>query len=97
MDYEEGEPADVTMHDGAVIHLKKLDNNYDPRDRYAAMRLLEEAKEKQEFITGLIYINENRPSLPELEHLPETPLALMPEQKLRPSREALASLMSEMM
>ena len=97
VDYEEGESADVTMHDGAVIHLKKLDNNYDPRDRYAAMRLLEDAKEKQEFITGLIYINEKRSSLPELDHVPETPLALMPEARLRPSRDALAALLSEMM
>ncbi|HEV8190456.1 MAG TPA: 2-oxoacid:ferredoxin oxidoreductase subunit beta [Ktedonobacterales bacterium] len=97
VDYAEGERADVTMHDGAVIHLKKLDNNYDPRDRYAAMRLLEDAKEKQEFITGLIYINEQRSSLTELDHVPETPLALMPESELRPSRDALAALMREMM
>ena len=81
------------MHDGSVIRLKKLDGNYDPRDRFAAMRLLEEAQEKQEFITGLIYINEERPSLPELERLPETPLARLPESQLRPSREALAKIM----
>jgi 2-oxoglutarate ferredoxin oxidoreductase subunit beta len=97
VEYEEGESADVTMHDGSVIHLKKLDNDYDPRDRYAAMRLLEDAKEKQEFITGLIYINEGRPSLPELERVPETPLAFMSEERLRPPRDALAALMSEMM
>ncbi len=82
------------MHDGSVIRLRKLDNGYDPTDRYAAMRLLEEAHQKQEFITGLIYVNEARPALPELEHLPETPLAHLPEEKLRPSREALARVLA---
>jgi 2-oxoglutarate/2-oxoacid ferredoxin oxidoreductase subunit beta len=94
VDYPEGSTVDVSMHDGSVIRLRKLDNGYDPTDRFAAMRLLEEAHQKQEFITGLIYVNEERPALPELERLPETPLAHLPEEKLRPSREALAKLMS---
>ena len=97
VDYEEGESADVTMHDGAVIRLKKLDSSHDPRDRMAAMKLLEDAKAKQEFITGLIYINEERPSLPELERLPATPLSRMGEETLRPSRAALDAIMSELM
>ncbi|HEU5348333.1 MAG TPA: 2-oxoacid:ferredoxin oxidoreductase subunit beta [Ktedonobacterales bacterium] len=97
VDYDEGETADVEMHDGAVIRLKKLDGSHDPRDRMAAMRLLEEAKAKQEFITGLIYINEERQSLSELEHLPETPLARLSEETLRPSREALDAVMKGLM
>jgi len=97
VDYEEGATADVTMHDGAVIHLKKLDGSHDPRNRIAAMRLLDEAKEKQEFITGLIYINEERQSLAELERLPETPLAHMSTDRLRPSRSALDELMAGLM
>ncbi len=94
VEYAEGTAVDVRMHDGSVIRLRKLDNGYDPTDRYAAMRLLEEAHQKQEFITGLIYVNEARPALPELEHLPETPLAHLPEEKLRPSREALARVLA---
>jgi len=96
VDYAEGTTADVEMHDGSHIRLKKLDNDHDPRDRMAALRLLEEAHQKQEFITGLLYINEKRPALPELERLPETPLAHLPESKLRPPREALARLMEGM-
>jgi 2-oxoglutarate/2-oxoacid ferredoxin oxidoreductase subunit beta len=97
VDYAEGETANVTMHDGATIHLKKLDASHDPRDRMAAIRLLDEAKAKQEFITGLIYINEERQSLAELERLPETPLAHMGADKLRPSRSALEALMNGLM
>ncbi len=97
VDYDEGASVDVEMHDGSLIRLKKLDNDYDPTDRFAAMRLLEEAHQKQEFITGLIYLNESRPSLLELERLPETPLARMPAEKVRPSREVLDGLMRKMM
>ncbi len=95
VDYAEGETAEVRMHDGSVIRLKKLDNSYDPTDRFAAMRLLEEAHQKQEFITGLIYVNEGRPTLPELERLPDDPLARLPEARVRPSREALAKAIAE--
>jgi 2-oxoglutarate/2-oxoacid ferredoxin oxidoreductase subunit beta len=93
VDYAEGEAVEVEMHDGSHIRLKKLDRDYDPRDRMQAMKLLDEAREKQVFITGLIYVNEERPSLPELERLPATPLAHLVESQLRPPREALAKIM----
>jgi 2-oxoglutarate ferredoxin oxidoreductase subunit beta len=96
VDYPEGTSTEVRMHDGSVIRLRKLDNGYDPTDRFAAMRLLEEAHQKQEFITGLIYVNEGRPSLAELQRLPETPLAHLPVEKLRPSRAALAQVLKEL-
>src|SRR5262249_19278118 len=95
VDYEPGQTVDVEMHDGSLIRLKKLDSAHDPTDRFAALRLLEEAHQKQEFITGLIYVNESRPTLPELERLPEEPLARLPEERVRPSREALAKVIAE--
>jgi 2-oxoglutarate ferredoxin oxidoreductase subunit beta len=97
VDYEEGSSAVVEMHDGSHIVLKKLDNNYDPTDKYAAMKLLEEAHLKQEFITGLIYVNEQRPSLPELERLPATPLVELPPERTRPGKDVLDRLMAKMM
>ncbi len=95
VDYEPGQAADVRLHDGSVIRLKKLDHSHDPTDRFAAMRLLEEAHQKQEFITGLIYVNESRPTFPELERLPDEPLARLPAERVRPSREALAKVIAE--
>jgi 2-oxoglutarate ferredoxin oxidoreductase subunit beta len=94
VDYAEGETIDVEMHDGSLIRLRKLDSRHDPTDRFAAMRILEEAREKREFITGLLYVNESRPSFPELERLPTTPLVHLPAERLRPSREALARIIA---
>lgn len=95
-DYPEGEAVPVTMHDGSTIVLRKLGKDHDPRDKFSALRVLDEAKAKQEFITGLIYISNNRATLPEQLHVPETPLAHLGEDKLRPSREALAKVMAEL-
>lgn len=83
VEYDEGTATDVTMHDGSTIRLMKLEKDYDPTDRMAAIRLLEEARANQQFITGLIYIDEQRPTLPERERLSDTPLVHLPLEKLR--------------
>src|SRR5690606_34968268 len=94
--YYEGE-MEVAMHDGSRILLKKLDPDYDPTNKMNAFQALEEARQNQQFITGLIYINQQeRPDLHELLHVPETPLVHLPEDKLRPSREALEEVMAKL-
>ncbi|MCC6187448.1 MAG: 2-oxoacid:ferredoxin oxidoreductase subunit beta [Anaerolineales bacterium] len=96
VDYAPGEIKDVELHDGSAILLKKLDGSHDPTDRMAAIRLLEEAREKQLFITGLIYVNGDRPSLAEHERLGEQPLAALRQDQLRPSRASLEKIMADM-
>jgi 2-oxoglutarate ferredoxin oxidoreductase subunit beta len=95
-DYEPGEKREVRLHDGSLIQLRKLDRDYDPKDKMGALHRLQWAQEKQEFITGLIYIDEARPSLAEMSRLPDMPLAVLPEEKIRPSREALAGVMASL-
>ncbi len=95
-DYPEGQAIEVEMHDGSRIMLKKVGPDHDPTDKYAAMRLLEQAKLDRQFITGLIYIDQNRPTLPEQMRLVRTPLAHLPEDRLRPSRETLAKVMADL-
>jgi 2-oxoglutarate ferredoxin oxidoreductase subunit beta len=95
-DYAEGETIEVALHDGSVIMLKKIGPDHDPTDKYAALRLLEEAKAERKFITGLIYIDQGRATLPEQLHLPQKPLATLPEDRVRPSREALAKVMHDL-
>jgi 2-oxoglutarate ferredoxin oxidoreductase subunit beta len=95
-DYAEGQAVEVEMHDGSRIVLKKIGPDHDPTDKYAAMRLLEQAKLDRQFITGLIYIDQNRPTLPEQMRLVHTPLAYLPDDQVRPSREALAKAMADL-
>ena len=45
----------------------------------------------------LIYLDEKRPDLPELERLPATPLVELPAERLRPGKDVLDQLMAKMM
>jgi 2-oxoglutarate ferredoxin oxidoreductase subunit beta len=92
-DYSEGELIEVQMHDGTFIKLKKLDKGHDPRNRMEAIGVLQESERDQLLLTGLIYYEEPRPTLPETLHLTETPLAQLQGDSLRPSKAALDELM----
>ncbi len=96
-DYEPGAVIEVEMHDGSFIKLKKVGNDHDPRNRESAINVLEKATMEQQFITGLLYYEEPRPTLADSLHLHETPLVHLPEEKLRPSRSALENVMKGFM
>ncbi len=53
-------PARVEMveqHDGSMLALRKLDADYDPHDRLAAMSFLQQRAAKGEIVTGLLYVD----------------------------------------
>ncbi len=56
-DYQPGEAIDITQHDGSLIRLRKLAEDYDPCDRIAAMRYLAEQKANGEVVTGLLFMD----------------------------------------
>jgi 2-oxoglutarate ferredoxin oxidoreductase subunit beta len=89
IEYGEGETVEVTMHDGSQLILRKLDVDYDPTDRAGILCMLEEANRKHELITGLVYINTDKPSLLDLYNLPDEPLNRLPEDRLRPRPETM--------
>jgi 2-oxoglutarate/2-oxoacid ferredoxin oxidoreductase subunit beta len=95
VDYEPGEVTTVEMHDGSTLILKKLDREYNPRDRIAALQLLEQAREKQLMVTGLLYLNDEQPVLQDIEGLVDTPLAALPPELMRPPKASLEALMAE--
>ena len=81
---KEGEIREVSMHDGSVIILKKLEKDYDPTNRFEAIRVLAEAQQNDWLATGLIYIETDKPSLRDTHNLVETPLNRLEEADLRP-------------
>jgi len=89
VDYEEGEVKEVCLHDGSMVILKKLDRDYDPTNRSEAMHILEEANANNWLITGLIYINNEPPSLIEQYNLTDEPLNRLTEERLRPPRDTI--------
>lgn len=92
VEYGEGETTEVTMHDGSKVVLKKLEQDYDPRNRAEAMRILEEANAKRWLLTGLIYINTDQPSLLDIYNLTSEPLNRLKEANLRPKPESIVKV-----
>ncbi len=91
-DFEEGNTREVTLHDGAVVILKKLEKDYDPTDRWQAMHMLEEAQRNNWLVTGLIYVDLSQPMLFEVHNLVDTPLNRLGEDRLRPPRETIEKI-----
>jgi 2-oxoglutarate ferredoxin oxidoreductase subunit beta len=89
----DGGTVEVEMPDGGKIIVRKLERDFDPRDRHAAQSLLAHARDKGEFLTGLFYVDTKSPSLLDSLKLPETPLALLSQADVRPGREALDEVM----
>ena len=58
VDYPEGESIPVSLHDGSRVILRKLDPTYDPTDRSAAYNYIEQKLKQNEYVTGLIHIDE---------------------------------------
>src|SRR5215469_16901890 len=96
VDYDPGTTVEVTMHDGSRLRLRKLEESYDPTNRIESIRRLHEAHEKGEVLTGVFYINPDKPSFVEMLNLTEQPLATLPESVVRPGREVLEQCMEEL-
>jgi 2-oxoglutarate/2-oxoacid ferredoxin oxidoreductase subunit beta len=94
--FEDGTTKEVEMHDGSKIVLKKLEKDYDPTDKWQALKILEEASRNDWLVTGLIYVEQNVPSLTDSNNLPETALNRLTEKDLRPKPETLAEINASM-
>src|SRR2546430_13501944 len=97
VDYAEGETKDVELHDGSHIRLRKADKGYDPTHKGEALNTLRKCQESNEFLTGLIYIDEMKPDFLSLLNMVDDPLATMPQQRTQPSEGDLREIMAELM
>lgn len=97
VDYEEGTDQEVTLHDGSRITLHKLGKNHDPTNRMQAITALHAAVAERKFLTGLIYLDEDRADFTEDLNLCETPLAYLEQSDLQPSLEQLDQINAELM
>jgi 2-oxoglutarate ferredoxin oxidoreductase subunit beta len=94
VDYEPGTLKVVTLHDGSKVCLSKLAGDYDPTNRQMARRAIFEASARGEIATGLIFIEPERPDFLTLLNIVDEPLASLPADKTRPTRETLDAIMN---
>ena len=96
IDYAEGAIEVVDLPDGSKLKLKKIDSRlHNLHDRYEAMKVLAESKQKGELMTGLFYIDESKQGLTEVMNLTEKPLSRLTEQELRPNKESFTKIINE--
>ena len=93
--YDEGDILPVELHDGGKINLRKLDKDYDPTDRAAAFSSIMSSQDKDEILTGLLYIDQSRPDMHAREQMEERPLNEIPYADLNPGSDRLKSLQQE--
>jgi 2-oxoglutarate/2-oxoacid ferredoxin oxidoreductase subunit beta len=96
IDYDAGSTYDVTMHDGSHLRLRKLREDYNPSDRVTAVKSLMEAHERGEVLTGVFYLDTQKPNFTELLNLVDEPLATLPQERVRPSKETLTEIMKRL-
>jgi len=96
VEYDEGTTVNVTMHDGSSLRLRKLEEDYDPTDKIAAVKRLMESDAADEVLTGILYLNTQAPNFIEMLNMTDEPLATLPESVTRPSRKVLEECMEEL-
>lgn len=90
-----GTTADVVQHDGSVIRLHKVHEDYDPTDRVRAMNYLQERHEQGEVVTGLLYLDPEPRDLHAHLNTVARPLNQLNAADLCPGSAALAALNEE--
>jgi len=88
-DYAAGTLVEVPQHDGSIVRLRKLAQDYDPTDRIKAMNYLQERAAAGEVVTGLLYVDAHARDLHENLHTVDTPLNQLSERELCPGSVAL--------
>jgi 2-oxoglutarate ferredoxin oxidoreductase subunit beta len=91
-DYAPGTVEIVRQHDGSLLKLRKLSDEYDPTDRVAALHFLQTHHAKGEIVTGLLYVDPDAQDMHDYLGTAEKPLNEMNEAELCPGSAVLEKL-----
>jgi 2-oxoglutarate ferredoxin oxidoreductase subunit beta len=93
VEYDPGTTTAVTLHNGSKLLLTKMAEDYDPTDKMRALALLHETAARDEFATGILYVEPDKQDFLDLLGLVDEPLAELDESRTRPGRAALDEIM----
>ena len=96
VEYDPGTTLDVKMHDGSHLRLRKIKEDYDPSNRIGAVKTLMDAHEKGEVLTGVFYVDTQKPTFTDLLNLVDQPLSSLPESVTRPPKSVLDKVMASL-
>ena len=87
--YAPGTVKTVQQHDGSMLRLRKLGEDYDPSDQVAAMKHLQERTHAGEIVTGLLYVDPVPSDLHANLNTVDVPLNTLNAPELCPGTSAL--------
>jgi len=90
--YQPGERKTIKLHDGSLLQFNKLAEEWDPESRISAMNAIHHARETQEILTGLIYMDTQTRDLHNVLDTCEKPLNTLGKKDLCPGHGALADI-----
>ncbi|MFO7822394.1 MAG: 2-oxoacid:ferredoxin oxidoreductase subunit beta [Cyclobacterium sp.] len=90
--YAAGTDTAVTLHDGTTMRLHKLAPEWDPEDRLSAVNALQQARAKNEILTGLLYINTVFGDLHDILNTTDRAFNTLAEKALCPGEEQLQTI-----
>jgi 2-oxoglutarate ferredoxin oxidoreductase subunit beta len=89
VDYAPGTVQTVEQHDGTTLVLRKVNADYDPHDRLAAMNFLQQHAAKGQVVTGVLYLDREAEDLHKHLNTSEAPLNALSEKDLCPGSAVL--------
>jgi 2-oxoglutarate/2-oxoacid ferredoxin oxidoreductase subunit beta len=90
--YNPGSSQEVTLHDGSVVHLHKIDDKLDIHNRRSALDLIQEYKAEGKILTGLLYMDPETSDLHETIGTVNRPLRDLSERELCPGNNVLQNI-----
>jgi 2-oxoglutarate/2-oxoacid ferredoxin oxidoreductase subunit beta len=96
VDYDHGTTANVRMHDGSSLRLRKLERDFDATNKINSLKVQAEAHEKGEVLTGVLYVNTTAPGFIDLLNVVDQPLGQLPESMTRPPKKVLDEIMADL-
>lgn len=94
--YPEGESINIDLHDGSSMCLHKLENGFDATNKRAVLDRMNQAKENNEVLTGLLYVEEESDDLHQILDTVDTPLNKLTEKDLCPGNDILQGINKSM-
>jgi len=91
-EYEAGSVREVVLHDGGMVRLRKLHEEFDPTDKIGAMNYLQERAAAGEIVTGLLYAHPQSSDLHDAQETVDIPLNALGDAELVPGAARLAAL-----
>ena len=92
VEYAPGAVETVRQHDGSLLRLRKIADDYDVHDRLAAMTYVQERQAAGEIVTGLLFVDPEPRDLHAFHDTVATPFNALDDAELCPGSKALDKL-----